>query len=146
MPDKFYRQMFALGDLQHAGSFRTFQMRSGDDTIWAHLTKNRVGKLDDGKPDMRWNISISVAGQQRLPTWDEMKVVRKRLKPDVHFCIPMPPEKFWMNIGEVLHLQEVKDKNLVEQWEHEGREFQKDKKRGVKYGATLDDAIRARRK
>lgn len=72
--------------------------------------------------DLRWHISLSRT--DRVPTWDELAKCAHALRPGVMFCIPMPPKTMWLNIHEnCLHLHEIKDEALVEQWRAEGRQF-----------------------
>lgn len=73
-----------------------------------------------GIPDFRWHLSV--AGPEGVPPWDAMAAIAHAVRPGVAFCIPVPPRSQWMNYNErVLHLYEVKDHNLTEQWRFEGR-------------------------
>lgn len=73
-----------------------------------------------GMPDFRWHISL--AGPQDVPPWNVMAAVAHEVRPGVPFCIPVPPRSQWMNYNErVLHLYEIKDNNLTEQWRTEGK-------------------------
>ena len=78
--------------------------------------------------DLRWHISISC--KDRDPTWEEIKHIQNRLKPDLFFCMPMPPEKYWLSIHEhAYHLWEIRDDNLVQQWIFDGVEARRYKER-----------------
>jgi hypothetical protein len=69
--------------------------------------------------DLRWHISLS--RRDRVPTWDELAKCAHALRPGVMFCIPMPPKSLWVNIHEnCLHLHEIHDKPLTDQWQLEG--------------------------
>lgn len=78
-----------------------------------------VGREPVPGGDLRWHLSI--AHPWRLPTWDEIKRARADLLPaDVHFCQPMPPEKYWISVHNYcLHLWEIVDPSLTAQWELE---------------------------
>jgi len=70
--------------------------------------------------DLRWHISLS--RNDRVPTWDELAKCAHALRPGVVFCIPMPPKTMWLNLHEnCLHLHEIHDDPLVDQWKLEGR-------------------------
>lgn len=77
-----------------------------------------IVSIDD--PDERYHLSIS--HRRRMPTWDEIGQARRELlPPDLHFCIPHPPEKFWINVHPYcLHLWEIRDEKLTKAWEWEG--------------------------
>jgi hypothetical protein len=73
-----------------------------------------------GTPDFRWHISI--AGMGDVPPWKALAAIGHAVRPGVAMCVPMPPRSQWMNYNpRVLHLYEVKDHNLTEQWRAEGR-------------------------
>lgn len=71
-------------------------------------------------PELRWHLSI--AHPFRLPTWDEINAARDACIPaDVWLCQPMPPKEFWINAHErCLHLWQIKDRELIEQWAYDG--------------------------
>lgn len=70
--------------------------------------------------DERWHLSVS--GPQRVPTWDELAMTAHELRPGVPMVLGVPPRSQWMNRNEfVLHMWEVKDRGLIEQWRFEGR-------------------------
>jgi len=79
-----------------------------------------VGQENEG----RWHMSI--AHPSRLPTLEEMKEARKRtVPPEVFLCQPFPPRKYWFSLHDYcLHLWEIRDPSLIEQWKTEG-EFAK---------------------
>lgn len=70
--------------------------------------------------DARWHLSVSHAW--RLPTWAELGDARDALlPPDVFLCVPHPPRAYWANFhANTLHLVEVREAHLVEQWKREG--------------------------
>lgn len=141
LPDHLRAAHQALAGQQHARSFRVFEGRTeSGEGIRAFLSKSPVGELPDGREDLRWHISVSIQGQKRLPTWEEMKEVHRALKPDVFMVIAMPPERYWMNVGEVLHLSETKDRNAIEHMKFEGLSAQADARAGLGYGATAQQA------
>lgn len=141
VPEHYRKMLFTLAGQNTAASFRFFE----SEELLVHMSRSLTGELPDGKPDLRWHISISVKGQQRLPSWEEMKEVRAALKPEVFFVIGMPPERYWLNIGEVLHLTETKDQNQIEQWKFEGKRAKEEAKEGIGYGSTIEDLYRRRR-
>lgn len=67
-------------------------------------------------------LHMSISHRNRLPMWDEIGQARRQLlPPDVHFCIPHPPEKYWFNLHSyTLHLVEIHDEPLTSLWEAEG--------------------------
>jgi hypothetical protein len=148
VPEAMRRKMLELGGgADYANSMRIFETRGGKgEAVRAIVSRQRCGFLPDGRPDLRWHISVSVKGQTRLPTWEELKEVRLQLKPEVFFVVAMPPQRYWMNYGEVLHLSETKDGNAIEQWKFEGARAREDAKLGIGYGATLDQVARERRR
>ncbi|HLM68179.1 MAG TPA: hypothetical protein VK358_11660 [Longimicrobium sp.] len=86
----------------------------------------------------RWHMSIS--HPFRLPPWDEINAARDEVIPaDIWLCQPMPPRAFWMSHHEYcLHLWEVRDRPLLEQWAFDGcRDEQK-------ATAAVDAFLRAR--
>jgi hypothetical protein len=67
-----------------------------------------------GRPGdpLRWHISL--AGPQRVPTWDELTDAAHHIRPGVHFVVMVPPRSLWMNVHpHVLHLWETADAALV---------------------------------
>jgi hypothetical protein len=86
--------------------------------LTALVGREPVGPRRDALEDLRWHISV--AGTGRVPTWDEMVDATHSLRPGVVFCVPMPPRTWWINVHEhVLHVWEVKDANLINQWHSE---------------------------
>lgn len=68
--------------------------------------------------DLRWHLSIR--GPGRIPSWEELVDAAHSLRPGVVFCVPMPPRDWWINVHpDVLHLWEIRDLNLTEQWRAE---------------------------
>lgn len=141
MPEHYRKMLFSLAGQNTAASMRFFESKE----LYVHMSRSQSGFLPDGKPDLRWHISISVKGQERLPTWEEMKEVRAALKPDVFFVIGMPPERYWLNIGEVLHLTETKDQNQIQQWKFEGKRAQEEANEGIGYGSTIEELYNRKR-
>lgn len=78
-----------------------------------------VSRDEIGPDDQRWHISLS--RNDRVPNWDELAKCAHALRPGVMFCVPMPPKSFWLNVHEnCLHLWEVKDEPMTDQWMAEG--------------------------
>lgn len=72
----------------------------------------------------RWHISIS--GDGRVPTWEELRDATHALRPGVMFCVPMPPENMWMNLHpHTLHVWEVIDPPLAREWAASAAAFQR---------------------
>jgi hypothetical protein len=70
------------------------------------------------RPDLRWHVSV--AHDERVPDWGELVLAGHELRPGVVFCVGLPPKSWWMNVHpHVLHLWELRDGNLVEQWRME---------------------------
>ena len=68
--------------------------------------------------DRRWHISLS--GPGRVPSWDELASAAHELRPGVPFVVGVPPRSWWLNVAEnVLHLWELKDQPLLDQWRAE---------------------------
>lgn len=86
----------------------------------------RMGKLtvfcgpEAAAGESRWHLSV--AHPDRLPEWEEIKYLRRRLLPeDKFFCLPWPPEEFWLNVHNYcLHLWEIRDPWLIEQMKADG--------------------------
>lgn len=77
-----------------------------------------VSRDDLGDGDLRWHISLS--RKDRVPTWDELAKCAHHLRPGIVFCVPMPPRSWWLNVHpNCLHLHEIKDERLVDQWRAE---------------------------
>lgn len=70
--------------------------------------------------DRRWHISVS--GREDVPVWRDLVAIGHRLRPGIVFVVGVPPKSWWMNIHpNVLHLWEMKDAALIEQWRSESR-------------------------
>jgi len=68
--------------------------------------------------DLRWHISVRHL--TRVPEWDEVALAGHELRPGVVFCIGVPPRSWWLNLHQhVLHLYELKDEQLIRQWQFE---------------------------
>jgi hypothetical protein len=67
------------------------------------------------EPDVeRWHMSI--AGQSRVPRWNEVAAIAHRLRPGVTFALYVPPQSWWINIHEhCLHLWQIDDPPLERQ-------------------------------
>jgi hypothetical protein len=92
----------------------------------ALVGREPVGPDKEGLEDLRWHISVRAKG--RVPTWEEMVEATHALRPGVVFCVPMPPRTWWINVHpDVLHVWEIRDTNLINQWrsETEGAKGQK---------------------
>lgn len=87
----------------------------------------RMGKITCfvGQEGGRWHMSV--AHPKRLPKWEEIKYLRRKLLPeDAFFCLPWPPEEFWLNAHNYcLHLWEIRDRWLIEQMKFEGRSIRR---------------------
>jgi len=86
--------------------------------VWKHFNHlSVIVGIENG----RWHLSI--AHPKRLPTWDELKDARSLFTPkDVFFCVPFPPESLWINIHNYcLHIWEIKDETLIDQWTFDGQ-------------------------
>ena len=94
--------------------------------VFVHITKpltaiRSYDRLTEGSTDPRWHLSVS--HQDRIPTWEELGMARDALMPaDMHFCLPHPPRRFWLNYNHrVLHLWEMDDETLTQHFEWEGK-------------------------
>jgi hypothetical protein len=77
-----------------------------------------VGREPIRPDDLRWHVSVR--GPGRVPTWEELVSAAHSLRPGIVFCVPMPPRTWWLNVHEnVLHLWEIRDANLEQQWQAE---------------------------
>lgn len=82
-----------------------------------HALVSRDGIANDV---YRWHISVS--GPGRVPTWDELANAAHELRPGVAFAAGVPPRSWWINVHEhVLHLWELDDPPLLDQWRSERR-------------------------
>lgn len=83
-----------------------------------HLTQPLIAirSVDGG----RWHLSVS--HRDRVPTWGEIGIARDALLPEeIHFMVPHPPRRYWINYNrKVLHLWEMRDRELITQFEWEG--------------------------
>lgn len=84
----------------------------------AMVGREPVGPHVEALEDLRWHISMRA--RDRIPTWEELVEAAHQLRPGVVFCVPLPPRTWWINVHEhVLHIWEVRDTNLVNQWKSE---------------------------
>jgi hypothetical protein len=86
-----------------------------EDGRLALVTRDNIGLTT---PDWRWHISVrqTTAGGS-IPTWNEVANTAHDLRPGVGFVLSVPPRSMWMSVHDhVLHLEEVKDHNLQQQW------------------------------
>lgn len=75
-------------------------------------------EIADG--DLRWHISIQ--HRDRIPNWEELVEAAHELRPGIVFVIAVPPRSWWINVHpNVMHLHEIRDEPLIEQWRLEGR-------------------------
>ncbi len=81
----------------------------------------------------RWHMSVS--HRDRVPTWGELGEARDALLPaDLHFMVPHPPRRYWLNYDRrVLHLWEMRDREMAEQFVWEGEEAKR-------HGANVSDS------
>lgn len=85
-----------------------------------HALLSRDDIAVNGTPDDRWHISLR--HEERVPSWDELAAAGHELRPGVCFAIGVPPRSWWVNVHEnVLHLYEIKDDNLTDQWRAEAQ-------------------------
>lgn len=82
------------------------------------VTREDVSDARQQNRNWRWHIQIGHA--DRMPQPDEIIAARK-LCPDVHMAMPFPRSGFDRvdEFGTTVHLWEVQDPNLTEQWEAE---------------------------
>jgi hypothetical protein len=84
----------------------------------ALLGREPVGPDQENLEDLRWHLSVR--GPDRVPTWPELVDAAHSIRPGVVFCVPMPPRDWWINVHpHVLHVWEIRDTNLIEQWRSE---------------------------
>lgn len=84
----------------------------GEPTLRAFLSRDLLGA------EWRWHISVNGGG--RVARWDELAGAAHAIRPGVVFVIGVPPRSWWLNVHEhVLHLWEVRDDALTEQWRGE---------------------------
>ena len=92
-------------------------------TTWRHLTQPLVAiiSIDLGRYHM------SVSHRDRIPTWGELGDARDALLPkDLFFMLPHPPRRYWVNFNRrVLHLWEMRDPEMAEQFQWEGEAAQR---------------------
>lgn len=70
--------------------------------------------------DLRWHLSIS--GERTVPPWNVMVAIAHAVRPGVCFVIGVPPRSWWLNLHpNVLHLWELKDEGLLDQWKTEAQ-------------------------
>lgn len=87
-------------------------------SLEALMGREPIGPDQANLEDLRWHISVR--GPKRVPTWQELVRAAHELRPGVVFCVPMPPRTWWLNVHEhVLHLWEIRDPNLENQWRSE---------------------------
>lgn len=68
--------------------------------------------------DVRWHISVQ--HRERVPTWSEVAATGHELRPGVVFVLGVPPKSWWINVHpRVLHLWELRDRALCDQWRAE---------------------------
>ena len=102
----------AVGALEHVTAQRAY-VRGME----FHVLASR----DEIKPgDARWHLSIS--GKSNVPPWDVMVAIAHVARPGICFVIGVPPRSWWINIHpNVLHLWELKDGPLLDQWKAEAQ-------------------------
>lgn len=74
--------------------------------------------LVEGQVDWRWHISVRILQPApRVPSWNELTSLAHQLRPGVGFVVGIPPRRLWMNVHpDVLHLVEVKDPGIWQEW------------------------------
>lgn len=73
-----------------------------------------------GDPHWRWHVSV--AGKDRIPSWEEFSAIVHNMRPGVVFAMALPPRSWWINIHEhCLHAWEIFDPPLEDQWRAERR-------------------------
>jgi hypothetical protein len=93
-------------------------LRSRDRTQHAIMAHEPIGPAAEPE-DRRWHISLAL--EDRVPSWEELRDAAHQLRPGVYFAIAVPPEDRWLNVhSNVLHLWEIKDQPLIDQWNYEG--------------------------
>lgn len=98
------------------GFVRVTKSYAGPHEIFKYIVS--IDEITPG--DKRWHVSVS--GQDRVPHWNEFVAVVHHLRPGVVFCVPMPPASMWINSQHyTLHVWEIKDTNLIDQWQFEGK-------------------------
>jgi hypothetical protein len=70
--------------------------------------------------DDRWHLSIS--GENDVPPWSVIATIGHDLRPGVPMALGVPPRSWWINVHpHTLHLWELNDENLIDQWRAERR-------------------------
>lgn len=61
---------------------------------------------------------VSLSHRKRLPTWNEVKIVREALcDPDKFYAMVLPPKQYYLNVHEYcFHLWEVKAEDETNIW------------------------------
>ncbi len=102
----------AVGALEHVTAQRAY-VRG----LEFHVLTSR-DEIEPG--DWRWHLSIS--GEHKVPPWDVMVAIAHTARPGVCFVIGVPPRSWWMNVHpNVLHLWELRDRALLDQWKAESQ-------------------------
>ena len=83
----------------------------------AVVTREDIADKRAEERDYRWHVALSHS--QRMPTQDEINIARELVPDDIHFCLPFPHSGFQPKEGLSVHLWEIKDGNLTEQWEYD---------------------------
>lgn len=96
-------------------SLESWDVDLGDRRYSVICARERIGDHD-------WRWHVSVAGECAVPAWEHLVAIAHSLRPGVVFTVPMPPPSWWVNIAEhCLHVWELQDEHLVEQWRRESR-------------------------
>jgi hypothetical protein len=82
----------------------------------AIVTREDVADQREQSRDFRWHLTVS--HPERPPTSVEIEIARELIPDDLHFCMPFPHSGFPPKEGNSVHLWEIKDSNLTEQWEY----------------------------
>lgn len=109
LPAEFYRMWKAeFGDVAAPDVFERGPVRA------------IVGREPVTEGDLRWHVSVS--RPDRLPLWDDLVTAAHDLRPGVVFVVGVPPRSWWINVHKyTLHMWEVRDPFLIEQWRSERR-------------------------
>jgi hypothetical protein len=97
-------------------------LRHEDRGLIAIRSYDNISYGTPNPPDWRWHISVRNARDGRVPTWDELAFTGHSIRPGVAFALGVPPRSWWINVHEhVLHLWQLKDDALLEQWRSEAQ-------------------------
>lgn len=117
-PNPAFKALF-MAKHPHPETVETWALLVDGKEYHAIVSRDPVG-VGRKIPDDRWHISVSAKNE--VPPWQVMAAVGHELRPGVPFVIGVPPKSWWINVHEfTLHLWELKDQNLLDQWRSERR-------------------------